>query len=414
MFFVSWTFAGRYYSVCLCIQMYPDVSRCSCFSFFLIITTQHNSALHFAKGSFCWSGMAWCSFRQSFCSPGHKPIEKNQGCNHMVCSKAQANTQSHGHWIYIYIIYIIYIYIYICVCVWTWVLFDVYSAWLITVIAESSLMLIFLFQWLNFGRHMPRPDPLWSKWIPCQGRRLWSRVLLALFGWVGLAWDFYWWAPWQQKAAGLIAAYSGDTDTRTYKNMIEHAHSMALPRPILRVSHHSKIREHVQDLDACCYWMLRVNIGYILKCDHVWEPGQDLYKYRVISTLSDSACLGIENQIEAPIAHMLNLWKSWNMRSATTAVNSSAPRYYQCNIYDKQSKEGKHADEERSRAKAKHALDKYMFYFERFMDHDRGMRLTVTEEQDYPWSFLNHSCQAHKLTFCVLRLSDTFWVQWES
>ena len=96
---------------------------------------------------------------------------------------------------------------------------------------------------------------------------------------------------------------------------------------------------------------------------------------------------------------MLNLWKSWNLRSATTAVNSSAPRYYQCNIYDKQSQEGKHADEERSRAKAKHALDKYMFYFERFMDHDRGMRLTVTEEQDYPCSFLNHSCQAHKLTF---------------
>lgn len=23
-----------------------------------------------------------------------------------------------------------------------------------------------------------------------------------------------------------------------------------------------------------------------------------------------------------------------------------------------------------------------MFYFERFMDHDRGMKLTVTEEQD--------------------------------
>ena len=83
------------------------------------------------------------------------------------------------------------------------------------------------------------------------------------------------------------------------------------------------------------------------------------------------------------------------MRSGTAL---SAPRYYQCNIYDKQSKEGKHADEERSRAKAKHALDKYMFYFERFMDHDRGMKLTVTEEQDY-LCFLNHSCQAHRLTF---------------
>jgi ariadne-1 len=56
--------------------------------------------------------------------------------------------------------------------------------------------------------------------------------------------------------------------------------------------------------------------------------------------------------------------------------------YYQCNIYDKQAKEGKHDEEERSRLKAKHALDKYMFYFERFMDHDRGMKLTVREEQE--------------------------------
>ncbi|CAE8588464.1 unnamed protein product, partial [Polarella glacialis] len=40
------------------------------------------------------------------------------------------------------------------------------------------------------------------------------------------------------------------------------------------------------------------------------------------------------------------------------------------------------ATEEKSRLRAKHALDKYMFYFERFMDHDRGMKLTVREEQD--------------------------------
>lgn len=57
-------------------------------------------------------------------------------------------------------------------------------------------------------------------------------------------------------------------------------------------------------------------------------------------------------------------------------------RYYQCNIYDKQSKQGKHAEEERSRQEAKHALDIYMFYFERFMDHDKGMKLTVIQEQD--------------------------------
>jgi ariadne-1 len=56
--------------------------------------------------------------------------------------------------------------------------------------------------------------------------------------------------------------------------------------------------------------------------------------------------------------------------------------YYQCNIYDKQAKEGKHQVEEMSRQKAKHALAKYMFYYERFMDHDRGMRLTVREEAE--------------------------------
>jgi len=61
---------------------------------------------------------------------------------------------------------------------------------------------------------------------------------------------------------------------------------------------------------------------------------------------------------------------------------TSTGGYYQCNIYDKQAKEGKHMEEEKTRQKAKHALDKYMFYFERFMDHDRGMKLTVREELD--------------------------------
>jgi len=56
--------------------------------------------------------------------------------------------------------------------------------------------------------------------------------------------------------------------------------------------------------------------------------------------------------------------------------------YYQCNIYDRQAKEGGHADDERARLKDKHALDKYMFFFERFMNHDRAMRLTVREEAE--------------------------------
>jgi ariadne-1 len=61
---------------------------------------------------------------------------------------------------------------------------------------------------------------------------------------------------------------------------------------------------------------------------------------------------------------------------------TSTGGYYQCNIYDKQHREGVHVEEEQSRQKAKHALDKYMFFFERFMDHDRGMKLTVKQEVD--------------------------------
>lgn len=60
---------------------------------------------------------------------------------------------------------------------------------------------------------------------------------------------------------------------------------------------------------------------------------------------------------------------------------TSTGGYYQCNIYDKQSKEGKHSDEEKTRKDARHALDKYMFYFERYMNHDKAMKLTVTQEQ---------------------------------
>lgn len=72
----------------------------------------------------------------------------------------------------------------------------------------------------------------------------------------------------------------------------------------------------------------------------------------------------------------------WLCLGEWSTHGTSTGGYYQCNIYDKQAKEGKHADEERSRQKAKHALDKYIFYFERFMDHERSMKLTVREEQD--------------------------------
>eukprot|EP00931_Biecheleriopsis_adriatica_P053750 TRINITY_DN3153_c0_g1_i1.p1 TRINITY_DN3153_c0_g1~~TRINITY_DN3153_c0_g1_i1.p1 ORF type:complete len:532 (-),score=94.03 TRINITY_DN3153_c0_g1_i1:91-1686(-) len=72
----------------------------------------------------------------------------------------------------------------------------------------------------------------------------------------------------------------------------------------------------------------------------------------------------------------------WLCLGDWAAHGTSTGGYYQCNIYDKQSKEGKHADEEKTRLRAKHDLDKYMFYFERFMNHDRAMKLTVKEEKE--------------------------------
>jgi len=72
----------------------------------------------------------------------------------------------------------------------------------------------------------------------------------------------------------------------------------------------------------------------------------------------------------------------WLCLGEWSTHGTSTGGYYQCNIYDKQAKEGKHTEEETTRQRAKHALDKYMFYFERFMDHDRGMKLTVREELD--------------------------------
>lgn len=64
----------------------------------------------------------------------------------------------------------------------------------------------------------------------------------------------------------------------------------------------------------------------------------------------------------------------WSTHGTTTGG------YYQCNIYDKQAKEGKHSEEEQNRARDKHALDKYMHFFERFMEHDKGMKICKQEE----------------------------------
>eukprot|EP00929_Paragymnodinium_shiwhaense_P031994 TRINITY_DN17809_c0_g1_i1.p1 TRINITY_DN17809_c0_g1~~TRINITY_DN17809_c0_g1_i1.p1 ORF type:complete len:543 (+),score=138.44 TRINITY_DN17809_c0_g1_i1:96-1724(+) len=70
----------------------------------------------------------------------------------------------------------------------------------------------------------------------------------------------------------------------------------------------------------------------------------------------------------------------WLCLGEWSTHGSSTGGFYQCNIYDQRAREGKTAEEEQGRAKAKNALDRYMHYFERFMNHDRAMKLTKTEE----------------------------------
>eukprot|EP00933_Yihiella_yeosuensis_P053283 TRINITY_DN51499_c0_g1_i1.p1 TRINITY_DN51499_c0_g1~~TRINITY_DN51499_c0_g1_i1.p1 ORF type:complete len:551 (-),score=105.03 TRINITY_DN51499_c0_g1_i1:194-1846(-) len=71
----------------------------------------------------------------------------------------------------------------------------------------------------------------------------------------------------------------------------------------------------------------------------------------------------------------------WLCLGEWSTHGTSTGGYYQCNIYDKQAKEGRHDEHEKGRLKAKHALDKYIHYYERFTNHDKSMKLTIREEQ---------------------------------
>lgn len=73
----------------------------------------------------------------------------------------------------------------------------------------------------------------------------------------------------------------------------------------------------------------------------------------------------------------------WQCLGDWATHGTSTGGYYQCNIYEKQAKEGKHFAEEQSRKQAKHALDRYIFFYDRFMEHDRAMKLTVKQEAEF-------------------------------
>lgn len=54
--------------------------------------------------------------------------------------------------------------------------------------------------------------------------------------------------------------------------------------------------------------------------------------------------------------------------------------YYKCNIFDQRAYKGEPLQDANNQ-QVKDELDKYMFYFERFTNHDRSMKMTVQEEQ---------------------------------
>jgi ariadne-1 len=46
--------------------------------------------------------------------------------------------------------------------------------------------------------------------------------------------------------------------------------------------------------------------------------------------------------------------------------------YYACNKYEEMKKTGNLSDLEKKRESAKNELSRYMFYFERFVNHDKA------------------------------------------
>jgi len=54
---------------------------------------------------------------------------------------------------------------------------------------------------------------------------------------------------------------------------------------------------------------------------------------------------------------------------------SSTGGYYKCNKFEEMQKDDKFKKEESSREEAKHELERYMFYYERFMNHEKSQKL---------------------------------------
>eukprot|EP00397_Hematodinium_sp_SG-2012_P020182 GEMP01020779.1.p1 GENE.GEMP01020779.1~~GEMP01020779.1.p1 ORF type:complete len:593 (+),score=132.02 GEMP01020779.1:24-1781(+) len=72
----------------------------------------------------------------------------------------------------------------------------------------------------------------------------------------------------------------------------------------------------------------------------------------------------------------------WLCLGPWASHGSDTGGYYLCNIYEKRSVEGGLSLEEINREKAKLALDKYMFYFERFMNHGKAVKFAQKSKKE--------------------------------
>jgi ariadne-1 len=61
----------------------------------------------------------------------------------------------------------------------------------------------------------------------------------------------------------------------------------------------------------------------------------------------------------------------WTTHGSATGGN------YQCNVFEAKKKEEKFANQEKKREEAKHELQRYMHYFERFNNHDKAEKHAI-------------------------------------
>lgn len=92
-------------------------------------------------------------------------------------------------------------------------------------------------------------------------------------------------------------------------------------------------------------------------------------------------------------------------RRAAFAARCSRSVLCQRSQYEKDKQEGRTKSEETSRLKAKHALDKYIHYFDRYINHDRARKIALRSLDDI------EAATAQLQTACGYKLSDVTFIR---